>query len=430
MTVTQNFSFTSTINARFVSTGNGAILRVTGQGRGDVGININWNDNPNTAGDALGTVTIAGVSRNTNGENGNTNFTVGNLTPGDYGCSFGNINPPKEVSNQRITFIDNDGNDTNGEVRITGINQDTFSWSQSAQCFWNPGGPTNGVSGDNCCSNVNWFGSTTAGTITVRSASIDRGSGTSVSGSYQDCLGQSVAGSSSPLTRQRCATVTRSDYGTTFTVQECATYTCRNDTDPNALSIPTRANPNNVLLTELEPNTTYTVDFGQVGGIDAPTQVRSPSAGLSIGLNNGGFTTGNLTVNNGNSVQMRFTSSPFNTSQTSGGTVNGEIVGQYNPASGFTTYTMEIGSGTANDTYTISVRTRRPVIGEAFNYELEQNAYPFPDIDTVVPNPNSQQYWSSSQVANDIEIPVEIKTNNGDAQVRLNNGSWQNMRQI
>ena len=109
---------------RLTSVGSGAIkLRVTGTAgtNGIVGLNLRWNDNPNTAGTALGSVTIDGVTLTQSGRRGSQDATV-SVTPGtDYpltitgGTGYGG----QAVSSNSICFYDLDGTDCNATLTIT-----------------------------------------------------------------------------------------------------------------------------------------------------------------------------------------------------------------------------------------------------------------------------------------------------------------------
>lgn len=430
--VSQSFNVSSSINPRFVATSNStAILRVGGSGSGNVTFNVSYKDNPNDAGDALGDITIVSGNVATPGTRANINFTRAVVAGNDYVASFGNFIPFKTFNGSRIEFKDNDGNDTNGEVRITNVSQNVFNFTLSCSVNWQNGNYV-GVSGDGAPNTVFWFGSRSgfAADIKVRSGGVDRyiGPGPSASGSYSDPLGQSNACGTSPIVRQRCASIFMVVGGVEYSVFTCETATARNDTSPTDFSTPTRANPGNRSLSELEPNTTYTVTFGTVTCIDAPTQARSPGSGFQI-CKNGACTQENLTFTGGEVLSMKFTTPDFNQSATPGGTVGGLTVGQY---TSFRNYTVEIGSGTANKSYTLSTRVRRPVIEEVFNFEMPftPDSRPFPDIDTVSESSTQYQVADAAQNVNDIEIDQEIKTSDGNAQVRINNGPWRDMRSI
>lgn len=201
----------------------------------------------------------------------------------------------------------------------------------------------------------------------------------------------------------------------------------RNDVNPSNITLPTTATGGGDvrLLTELEPETPYVVNLGQISGIDAPTSANTITNGLSISRNGGGFTTGNITFDRNDFLRLRFTTPEFNTSQTPSGT-NGDglAIGQYNPASGFTSYSFSLGP----DNYTLNTRVRRPVIEEEFDVLIADGQYPFPDIDTV---PGTEdQYQTESFVIDDIEIDTEIKTSDPDVQVSVNGGNFQDMREL
>ena len=95
-------------------------LRVTGDAAGLVGLKFKWNDNPSTAGTALSSVVVDGVTFNQTGRSGETDgiLTVNNGV--DYPIT---INPGtgyggKEVQNKDIGFYDLDGQDWNATLSI------------------------------------------------------------------------------------------------------------------------------------------------------------------------------------------------------------------------------------------------------------------------------------------------------------------------
>ena len=111
------------VTATFVEESGTIKLRVTGTAgaNGNVGLNLRWNDNPNTAGTALGSVTIDGVTLTQNGRRGSQDASV-SVTPGtDYpltitgGTGYGG----QAVSSNSICFYDLDGTDCNATLTIT-----------------------------------------------------------------------------------------------------------------------------------------------------------------------------------------------------------------------------------------------------------------------------------------------------------------------
>ena len=96
-------------------------LRVSGDAAGLVGLKFKWNDNPSTAGTALSSLVIDGVTFNQTGRSGETDaiLTVAHST--DYPIT---INPGtgyggKEVQFKDIGFYDLDGQDWNATLSIT-----------------------------------------------------------------------------------------------------------------------------------------------------------------------------------------------------------------------------------------------------------------------------------------------------------------------
>ena len=60
----------------------------------------------------------------------------------------------------------------------------------------------------------------------------------------------------------------------------------------------------------------------------------------------------------------------------------------------------------------------------------ETGKLPHPDID-VVASPDPDEYLFSPDVdINDVDIDVVIRSSNPDIQVKVNNGSWQNVENL
>lgn len=117
----------SNVSVSFDSNGN---IVTTGEGNAQVEFLFEWDDNPNTAGQALGIVTwdnttgleftqTQGVS---SGSDDDTVTLEGNNT---YNIQVFNSTGGFEVQNngQKICFFDNDGNDCNASVRIGDVTQ-------------------------------------------------------------------------------------------------------------------------------------------------------------------------------------------------------------------------------------------------------------------------------------------------------------------
>jgi hypothetical protein len=79
-----------------------------------------------------------------------------------------------------------------------------------------------------------------------------------------------------------------------------------------------------------------------------------------------------------------------------------------------------------------TLTTRAPDVSETFNFANEDDRVPYPDIDTITTPPDNpaEPYISSNTLnVDDIEIPVEVKTNNSNIQIRVKRAgasSWEN----
>lgn len=169
----------------------------------------------------------------------------------------------------------------------------------------------------------------------------------------------------------------------------------------------------------LEPNTTYDREVGEISGIDINITVTSPN---NVFFSKNGLAwSASLTVSNGDTLYVRFTSPPFNTSlddispSATFGNTNSE------------TFQVNIGSNyTANWTMT----TRAPRIKQSFDFiGGTGNSYPNPDID-FDPGDPSTHLLTNSITFNDIEIDVPIKSNNENIQVKINSLDWQDVQEI
>ena len=215
-------------------------------------------------------------------------------------------------------------------------------------------------------------------------------------------LPQSNANGSSPASRTYYITVSNDSGSTTGQV----TVNAKNDNTLN--------NGWNTSFTNLEPSTQVTVNLGTISGIDMPTQVSTTGSNF-IGKN--GSFSGSQLFNNGEIVQLRTTTLPFNTD------VSGQT-GMYGKEN-TKTVTISYPGGSAN----ITIGTKAPRINEDFDFANNVGNYPYEDIDLITNTPTEHQ--ASAQItANDIEIPMEVKVDQPDAQISINGGSWQNVRSI
>ena len=218
-------------------------------------------------------------------------------------------------------------------------------------------------------------------------------------------LPQSNAQTNSPATRTYYLTATNDGGSTTSNV----TVSARND------NVPVSSWISSTSFTNQEPSTQITVTLGSITGIDMPTTVSTSGTGNFIGI--GGSFSGSQNFTSGQTVQLRTTTLPFNTD------ISGQT-GIYGKANN-KTITVSYPGGSQN----ITIGTRAPVIREDFDYADDVGNYPYEDIDLITNSPD--EYGLSAQIdVDDIEIPMEIKVDQPDAQISINNGSWQNVRQI
>ncbi len=204
--------------------------------------------------------------------------------------------------------------------------------------------------------------------------------------------------------------------------QRSYTLTASNDTGSTSSTITVKARNDNTLsngwttsFTGLEPNTVVTVNIGTTSGIDMSTTISTSGAGNFIVK--GGSASGSKTFTNGQTVQLRTTTMPFNT----------DISGKTGTFGKTNSKTVNVSypGGSVNITF----GTRAPRIKEDFDYANNIDRYPYEDIDLITNSPT--QHLTSAQIsANDIEIPMEIKVDKPAAQVSINGQPWQNARSI
>ncbi len=394
---TQTFTIPSTINANFDKTGNKqARLVVTGTGSARIQFTLEWGDNPNVAGDAVTTISLNGMTFSSPGENGSvTRDRI--FTPGNYDISFDIQNDFKAVNNKSITFVDDDGDDTNATFRLDSISQIDSTITVSGDISASP----QTMTGTNVF-NLTWS-SSNATSVTIN------GAGVAAGGTRSENTGlQSVAGSNSPAQR-------------TYTIQACNGSNCVSESV--TVSVFNDGTPNNFSINSvsgLEPNALTQIYVGVISGIDQPITAFG-GAGVQVSTNGSSWSSGSISVVNGNQFWVRATSPAFNTDPS----------GLTNTAS----FSATVGPLTR----TFSLTTRAPDVNETFNLPNEDDRVPYPDIDTIVTPPDdpAQQYISSNTLSvDDIEIPVEIRTNNSNAQVRIKSsgassfGSWRDVRSI
>ncbi len=104
-------------------------VTVTGNTSQTISFELQWDDNPRTAGTAVDTVTVSGTTFTRSGEKGKLTQAL-TLAPGDYTISYTGLsgsgysvdNDKNYGNNKSIAFKDNDGNDANARFSILGNN--------------------------------------------------------------------------------------------------------------------------------------------------------------------------------------------------------------------------------------------------------------------------------------------------------------------
>jgi hypothetical protein len=223
-------------------------------------------------------------------------------------------------------------------------------------------------------------------------------------------LPQSTAGSNSPATKTYTITSSHPTVGGPLTLSSSVTVEVYNDNTPNNFSLP---NQNNV-----NPNTAITVS-STISGIDMVTSVNG-GPGVQVSTNGSSFSS-NTTITNNQTVYAKVTSLGFNQSPN----------GLTNSADFY------VDVGTLRRFFTVT--TRAPDVNETFNLPDEVDRVPYPDIDTI-DEPSEEYIVSNTLSVDDIELinpsGVEIRTNNGNTQVRIKRqgassfSGWTDVRQI
>lgn len=238
-------------------------------------------------------------------------------------------------------------------------------------------------------------------TSNANSISINQGvgavSGTSIT---VDTGLQSVVGSSSPATK----TYTLTACFDSICVTRDVTAYVYNDQTPTDFTISN--------LSGREPNEENIIVFdGTISGIDMPIQISSIQGNCGFSVDNGSFVAEPIAVTNNQNLRIRTNALAFNTSPT--GETNAK--------------TCQIQVGTVQKYFTVT--TRAPDVNETFDIADKINEWPFPKIDTTSNTPSDHIETPNTSV-DDIDVSVEVKSNNPNVQVRINDGSWQDVRQL
>jgi len=221
-------------------------------------------------------------------------------------------------------------------------------------------------------------------------------------------LPQSSVGTNSPATRTYTLVVKNELNESVSTTITVSSY---NDNIPNDYTVPSKI--------DQEPNTTIIWSFGPITGIDMGT-TSTVSSGVEISLNGNNWTN-SLLVSSGQSLLLRTTTLPFNTS----------------PLALTNTKSLYVDIGPLRKYF--SVITRAPNLEELFDFGDAMTAFPFPDIDQVTNTPTQYITSPSTIVVDNVELSnpygTEMLTDNSETQVRIKTagtstfGSWKYLRQ-
>jgi hypothetical protein len=227
-------------------------------------------------------------------------------------------------------------------------------------------------------------------------------------------LPQSTAGTNSPRTRNYTLEV---DNGYGVKVYETITVSVRNDAVPS--------NSWTKTFSDLEPNlTNHTESLGTISGVDMIIKASSPDSAIFFSKNGSNGWANPKNFENGDTVYVRTSTLPFNTDIS--GLSDNATFGKTNTK----TFSVSVGDGSSN-TFDVNYVTRKPKIKESFDLDGEIGAYPDPDIDLRPGDPTPPtRLFTETEQTDDIEIDMEIKGDDPNIQVKINNGTWKNIRQM
>jgi len=195
-------------------------------------------------------------------------------------------------------------------------------------------------------------------------------------------------------------------------VSETIIVTVYNDNTPSNTWTTTFSN--------LDENTEYAKLLGTLSGIDMTTKVSCPTSGVFFANGANGSYANPQYFTNGQSVYIKMTTLDFNTDLS--GLSSNATYGKTNTK----TVSVTVGSLGA---FNVSFVTRPPVIKETFDFDGQSGNYPYEDIDLITNNPTSTLVTQTLNM-DDIEIDMPIATDDPNVQIKINNGSWQNIQEI
>ena len=333
-----------------------------------------------------------------------TDITVTSQTSPDLSGST-TVNP-QNTTTYEINASGPEG-DSSDSVTLTVVGPPNISSFNAS-----PNPQTSGTDGiPNYDTRLSWSASSD---LTITSATISSGtysasvSNPSTSGSFDVTnLPQSVAGSGGA--------------SRTYTLTLCHSLAC--STETVIVEVTNDNTPSNTWTTEftgLEPNTSYAKNIGTLAGIDMVTKVSCPTAGVFFANGANGSYANPQYFSNGQNVYIKMTTLPFNSDLSN--LPADQTFGKPNPK----TVSVTIGSLSAFD---VTFTTRPPNIGETFNFDGASGEYPYEDIDLITNTPSE---YAVTQTLNmdDIDVDVEIRTDDPNVEIKINNEPWQSIQEI
>lgn len=246
---------------------------------------------------------------------------------------------------------------------------------------------------------------------------------------------QSVRGTNSPA--EKNYTIKATGFGAQ-TKTKTVTAKVKNDYTPDNSGL-TKTH------TGLDPETTYTggsaIEIGSVAKVDMPVwaylidDVTESTSGLQI-VKPAGGQSNPVKLERGNTIKIVATTPYFEV----------DITGRTDKDTGLINQ-RKLHMILGNSSFTITLKVKRPVIEEQFDFGGISNAYPNPDID-LLDNDSDIKEWmtTSTNTVNEIElsrtkietllgsgeISTEIKVDDPNVQVRINGDGkgWRNAREI
>lgn len=127
------------LNVKFAADGNS--LEVEGDFSGQVELTLEWDDNPNTNGTAVDTITLGGQTWTQSGEEGSESNTISVIGGQSYPISYTGLHPDNnpikvEDNGARLCLKDGDGNDCNANFKVS----NTLSGAQIGKSLWSSTG--------------------------------------------------------------------------------------------------------------------------------------------------------------------------------------------------------------------------------------------------------------------------------------------------